>query len=344
VKGSVKMNNIKKLFCLIGCALLSISMTACSSNHKDNSSSNDKINNYGNSSENIINGGEIAYQDGWYYYNNGKGIYKSKEDGTERTQLTQEDGKSLNVIDEWIYFSTDDGIRKIKTDGTEYTFMSPIGDELIIIEDWIYFFHIDDGLYKMKTDSTEQQKLLNGWAPTQINVDKNYIYYTFNGYDSDDENGIYRINKDGTENTLLYAPEDLSYMTDIEPIVLKDEWIYFYKKFKDNTGPRSLCRVKNDGSKTEIIYSFDNEDEYVHEFNILNNQFFWSSDTYLNDELDTYNMAYKISLDGKNKEEIGSEEIYIYSLNNKYIKKIEKNNLIKFEIYDNNNNQISTLE
>lgn len=196
----------------------------------------------------------------------------------------------------------------------------------------------------MKTDSTEQQKLLNGWAPTQINVDKNYIYYTFNGYDSDDENGIYRINKDGTENTLLYAPEDLSYMTDIEPIVLRDEWIYFYKKFKDNTGPRSLCRVKNDGSKTEIIYSFDNEDEYVHEFNILNNEFFWSSDTYLNDELDTYNMAYKISLDGKNKEEIGSEEIYKYSLNNKYIKKIEKNNSIKFEIYDNNNNQISTLE
>ena len=323
MKGSVKMNNIKKLFCLIGCALLSISMTACSSNHKDNSSSNDKTNNYGNSSENIINGGEIAYQDGWYYYNNGKGIYKSKEDGTKRTQLTQEDGKSLNVIDEWIYFSTDDGIRKIKTDGTEYTFMSPIGDELIVIE---------------------QQKLLNGWAPTQINVDKNYIYYTFNGYDSDDENGIYRINKDGTENTLLYAPEDLSYMTDIEPIVLRDEWIYFYKEFKDNTGPRSLCRVKNDGSKTEIIYSFDNEDEFVHEFNILNNEFFWSSDTYLNDELDTYNMAYKISLDGKNKEEIGSEEIYKYSLNNKYIKKIEKNNSIKFEIYDNNNNQISTLE
>lgn len=338
---------MKKISFLIITILSFCILTACNSNG-ENSSSNEKqekINEYGNSSANIINGGEIAFQDGWYYYNNGKGIYKSKEDGTKREQVTLEDGGSLNVVGEWIYFITHGGIRKIKTDGTEYTFVSSIGgDGLIVAGEWIYFYDIDDGLYKVKTDGTEQQKLVSGWAPTQMNIDENYIYYSFTGYNDISDDGIYRIKKDGTDNTLIYAPEKLSFVSDIKPIVLKGEWIYFYRFYNDTTGSKSLCRVKTDGSKIEDIYMFENESEFVDEINILNDKFFWTSDIYSNDGLDRYSKGYKVSLDGKNKEEIESTIIYKYALNEKYIKKVEEGENIKFEIYDDQDNKISTLE
>lgn len=343
-KGMIKM---KKMSFLVIMILSFCLLTSCK-NNGDNSPSNekqDKINEYGNLSVNISNGGEIAFQDGWYYYNNGKGIYKSKEDGTEREQVTLEDGGSLNVVGEWIYFITHGGIRKIKTDGTEYTFVSSIGGNgLIVAGEWIYFYDIGEGLYKVKTDGTEQQKLVSGWAPTQINIDENYIYYSFSGYSNDNDNGIYRIKTDGTDNTLIYAPEKLSFVSDIKPIVLKDKWLYFFRYFNDSNGVKALCRIKTDGSKVENVYNFENEHEYFNEFNILYDKFFWTSDIITNDGLDIYSKGYKVSLDGKNKEEIESTIIYKYALNEKYIKKMEEGENIKFEIYDDKDNKISTLE
>ena len=344
------MKTLKKILCLT-IMVLSVFATvvACKDSNEEKSSlhaNRGKINKYGNSSVNIIKGGEIAFQDGWYYYNNGKGIYKSKEDGTEREQVTLECGNYINVVGDWLYFSTKDGIRKIKTDGTEYCFVSPIGEGLLVIDDWIYFYEIDDGMYKVKIDGTEQEQLVSGWAPTQINVDEDYIYYRFKGYGSDNDNGIYRIKKDGTDNTLIYAPKDLSMVSEISPIMLKNNWLYFYKPFYDSTGVKELCRVKNDGSKVESIYTFENKKEYIDDYNnILNDKFFWSSVIYSEDDvLDSYDMGYKISLDGKNKAEIGSTTIYDYALNDKFIKKIKDGNFVKFEIYDNQDNKISTLE
>ena len=178
------------------------------------------------------------------------------------------------------------------------------------------------------------------------NVDEDYIYYRFKGYGSDNDNGIYRIKKDGTDNTLIYAPKDLSMVSEISPIMLKNNWLYFYKPFYDSTGVKELCRVKNDGSKVESIYTFENKKEYIDDYNnILNDKFFWSSVIYSEDDvLDSYDMGYKISLDGKNKAEIGSTTIYDYALNDKFIKKIKDGNFVKFEIYDNQDNKISTLE
>ena len=148
-------------------------------------------NTVGNSSMNIINGGEIAYQDGWYYYNNGKGIYKAREDGSEREQVIGETGDSLNVVGDWMYYRNNDGIRKAKIDGSVVWSINSEGYELNVVDGWIYFYVVDSGLYKMKTDETEKELLVSGWAMPNINVDDGEWIYYF--YMNGNPNGIYKL-------------------------------------------------------------------------------------------------------------------------------------------------------
>lgn len=330
----------------------------------------------GNSSENINNEGMIAYQDGWYYYSNGKGIYKSKKSGKERKKIINEKGRDINVIGDWIYYMTDDGIRKIKTDGTEYTFVNSDGYNMIVVGNWIYYDIFDagnkSGLHRIKTDGTEEELLVWAYRIKGINVDKKYIYYLGQADSDATEEGIYRVKLNGTGNELIYPMDiDDAYCD----IVLKNKWIYF----SDLEPKYGIYRIKTDGSKKECIYPFENESENPDKVAIFNDKIFWQSmiitengettniddetdekerednsseeeeDSWDEDDMDddgstTYDMTYKATLDGKNRMETGNEAIYDYFLNDTYIIMRDNHGNVKYELYDGNDKKISVLE
>ena len=93
-------------------------------NTSSNTSNNAVINTIGNTSGNLVNGGAAALQGDWIYYNQynlDPGLYKIKTDGTGKTKLSNDPGRSINVVGDWIYYSNQNDefkIYKIKTDGT----------------------------------------------------------------------------------------------------------------------------------------------------------------------------------------------------------------------------------
>lgn len=64
-------------------------------------------------------------------------------------------------------------------------------------------------------------------------------------------------------------------VSEISPIMLKNNWLYFYSLFTIVLMLKNYYRVKNDGSKVESIYTFENKKEYIDDYNnILNDKFF----------------------------------------------------------------------
>lgn len=332
-----------------------------------------QINRMGNSSINIINEGEIAYQDGWYYYNNGKGIYKARENGKGRKKIINEEGLYINVVGDWIYYENkkEGGMRKIKTDGTEYTFLSSKGENLLVDSEWIYYRVRNSGLYKMKTDGTEEEQLVKGGSDgiTDINLDDKWVYYFWRKTGA---TGIYRVKKDGTGNMAIYTADALEgKVGGLSPIILIDNWIYFYKDFVDKTVQSGMDRVKKDGSKFECLYPLKEEDGRIYSFAVFNNELFWKtliveegednntnkdldggedlnsdeSEDWGSDDMVSYDKLYKASLKGENKTEIGEDKsMYSYYLNGSYIRREEDDGNITFELYNDQDKKICTLE
>ncbi|MGN0342901.1 MAG: DUF5050 domain-containing protein [Roseburia sp.] len=361
------MNYFKKVMCVLVSAIIISNLSACgektgstssqsnqnesSGNYvSDNNSEQTNVEGYGNNSLNIINGGKIAYQDGYYYYNNGKGIYKIKEDGTEREQITLDDGESINVLGEWIYYRTKESICKIRTDGSEPFSFETKGKNINVVNDWIYY--TDDGLYKMKIDGTETELLTKGTIE-QLTIQDEWIFF----WDYK-ESGIYKIKTDGTEKSLIYSAkftvEDVD-ETDsntrtfkLSPIVVVDDWIYFNKHYVHGDNQKGLYRIKTDGTNLECIVKFGKSD-YIDKFALFENELFWSGRMYRdnnNGELEDVGGTFKSNLDGSDMVKISDDkELYDYSLNGFFIREVDDDNdNIQFKLYDNNENEMLVIE
>ncbi len=76
------------------------------------------VNERGNSSGNIVNGGIAAHQGFWVYYSNvGRGIFRAKPDGSDSKILCEDSAWFINVIGNWIYYSNasdDDRLYRIR--------------------------------------------------------------------------------------------------------------------------------------------------------------------------------------------------------------------------------------
>ena len=73
----------------------------------------------------LLVGAQISYinvVDDWIYYGiYGKGIYKIKTDGTDKTKISDDEPMFINISGDWLYYGTgsQEETIKIKTDGTE---------------------------------------------------------------------------------------------------------------------------------------------------------------------------------------------------------------------------------
>lgn len=340
----------KKIISLILLTVLLFTFASCQDKKTDDTKNTFKTNSQnttGNSSVNIINDGKIAYQDDWYYFNTGEGLYKIKNDGTEKQQISSFVLDDLNVIGEWVYCSSAKGAFKLNVNTNEQHYLTyKTGvDCVTVIDDYVYYRTRDDGIYKIRTDGTEETLLLNEYGTEFFSIDKNWIYYFVR---NEDVNGLYRIKTDGTENTLLYTSE---YFKDgsLKKIFVIDEWIYFAKIYVHETGNKGIYRLKTDGSEFEAIRILD-ENEYLEDFNLLNNHLFYELDI----RGEKNSKTYKSELDGTNETEfslnsdrVDYARIYDYSINDLYISEVQNPaNVDKniFEIYNNNDELLLRIE
>jgi hypothetical protein len=103
----------------------------------------------GNAPGNISNGGFVAVQDEWLYYNNKfvKAFYKMRTDGTGRQRLNKDWCAALIVVGDWVYYTN----RNDK-----------------------------DKLYRIRTDGKDRKKIVNNECE-EIGAAGGWVYYTLYG-------------------------------------------------------------------------------------------------------------------------------------------------------------------
>ncbi len=153
----------------------------------------------GNTVGNISNLGLVAQHNEWVYFFEGH-LYKSKKDGSESIQLSNDASYLINVIDDWVYYiNNNDGdkIYKIKTDGSSRTRLND--DEswcLNVVGGWIYYStQSEPGIYKIKTDGSSLMRFHDDIClfAHEINVVGDWIYYV----DPYQEYKIFKMKTDG---------------------------------------------------------------------------------------------------------------------------------------------------
>ncbi|MBE6814368.1 MAG: DUF5050 domain-containing protein [Ruminococcaceae bacterium] len=347
-------DKMKKIISLILLTIMLFTFSACKDENTappKNTVFPNSQNTIGNSSTNIIKDGKIAYQDGWYYYYNGKGVYKIKTDGTERQQIYSSYLDEINIVGEWLYGSEKGCYKQNINTGEQYHFS--YGNSisyLNVIDDWIYYYDTtNDGIYKMKPDGTESTLLLNTYIVDCLTIDGDWIYF-FARFEDDGVNGLYKIKTDGTENTLLYTSEYFENGgTSLKEIYIVDDWIYFAKPYVHETGNKGIFRVKTDGSTLEPVKIL-NEGDFLEAFTVLGDHLIYRLLLPGTNGLKTY----KSDINGNNEKDISQNfnpesfyGIYDYYVNDLYVSKVEDPNFennYKFEFYNNNDELVLTIE
>lgn len=246
---------------------------------------NIQSNEHGNTSGNIANGGYVAQKDEWIYYRNSSDddrLYKVKIDGSQKTKITDDRPRYINVVSDWLFYSNEadkNKLYRIKTDGTQRTKIDDDSVGNILVEGNTIYFSKSvgtdafGGIYQMNVDGTSKIELADGIISC-INVVDGWIYY------SDFSGGrIYKMKVDGTKVTQL---NDFR----IGQCLVIDENIFCSNIYEDG----ALHKMSIKGSDDVNLNFPDN----VNAFNIYNGWIYYSNKS---DD----GKLYKLSLDGLNK-------------------------------------------
>jgi len=175
----------------------------------------EQVNERGNTTGNIINGGIATIQGDWFFYAgcirraNGGGIYRINADGTGKLRISDEPSVAyLNIVGDWIYFTGNSGsIYRIRTDGTDREelienkrdeFQAKL--DVCVIGDWVYFRDIGIDyarIYRIRTDGSDLERLSED-NTRNLNVVDGWIYYS-----DKDSWDVYRMKTDGSDRERL---------------------------------------------------------------------------------------------------------------------------------------------
>ncbi|WP_324363567.1 DUF5050 domain-containing protein [Acetivibrio sp.] len=162
-----------------------------------------------NTSGNMANRGLVLKYDGWVYYSfDGSGLYRMKEDGSQKKKIYNGRYDNLTAYDGYIYGycrytetnnPKEEGFFRMKPDGTERIKISNQDMDCITIYDgWIYYILLTDHFkpHKMKLDGTDDRRL-NDYPMSYMNVADGWIYF-----ESHIGGGkIYKMKHDGSQVT-----------------------------------------------------------------------------------------------------------------------------------------------
>lgn len=246
-----------------------------------------------NGAGNILNGGSVAFYEGWIYYSTVENGYipewklnKMRPDGSDK-QYVGQGGYNINIVDGWIYFGKNiqiDGIFRMRLDGTEVTQLTDQGgcSDITVGDGWIYYTVSSDQykLYRMRVDGSGR-KLLTDWCEN-INLVEDWIYYT-GLYDGEDGRGIYRIRTDGTDREKI-----------------RDGYVEYLQIDNGNFYFRSegyIYRVSSDWSDEETVNA-DNPSS-INALNVAGNWIYY---------VDGYpGGVFRVSTDGSNLQKLAND-------------------------------------
>ncbi len=190
---------------------------------------------------NAVNGGLASEADGWVYYQGAfDRLCKMREDGSEQTELNEDESWGICVVNDWVYYHNNtDGITlyRIRTDGSERTKLNEDRSlALNIVDGWVYYRNDSDNskLYKIRTDGSERTKLCEDEMWEAMCAVDGWAYYN----NASDNGYLYKIRLDGTERTRLNK-DSSSILT------VSDGWIYYPN---ENDGNK-LYKIRTDGSE-----------------------------------------------------------------------------------------------
>lgn len=217
-----------------------------------------KSNTVGNTNANLNNGGTVATQGNWVYYANtyyDYGLYKMRNDGSEKQLLSADTATAINVVGEWVYYtnenSSNGGIYKVRLDGTRKTKInSNISYWLYVADDWIYYCDSVFGgqLYKVRTDGTDNTKICSDEC-SYINISGDWIYYLSEGK-------AYKMRTDGSSRRLLHNEFEGNSLI-LSGNVLYMDSSYSYYTYKINTDGTGFVRYKEDRKQKTMHHPLD---------------------------------------------------------------------------------------
>lgn len=222
----------------------------------------------GNTAGNISNYGYAVTDGEWSYVSfDNSGLYKIKNDDTQRIKLIDQTVSSLNVSGDWIYYvnavdvKTDEKLRlyKVKTDGSSKTKLST--DQISYLNvsgEWLYYINKSDNNkpYKMRLDGKGKKKLSNDSLQSLLAED-GWIYYQ-----KVNDKNIYKMRTSGFDVKKLAgdARNNGAYM------VKAGGWIY-YNAYNDKN--YSISKVDTGGKNKRsliqgMVNSMNNIDELIY--------------------------------------------------------------------------------
>jgi hypothetical protein len=208
----------------------------------------------GNTCGNIANLGAVAEKDGKLYYQNsddGLKIYCSDKNGKNPVKVNDNTSYFINTVDDWIvYANADDDfhIYKVHYDGSENTKLNDAMSYYVsVVDNEIYYsdWSNDFKLTKMSLDGTDSTVISEDKA-YYVNVYDGRVYYSdYSSYAT-----VCSVDLNGDDKRELTNAGCLY-------VVADGDWIYFSatKTTEDSEtkGAGPLCRVKRDGSVTQML-------------------------------------------------------------------------------------------
>ena len=181
-------------------------------------------NGMGNSIENIISGGNVAYKGDYVFYSNPKDegkLYKMNIETGESLKIADEFATNINVYNDYVYYTDYDdyhntpdnkAVKRLKFDGSEEEILLTESDDsfynnMQIIDNYLYYdcnydpledfpFYYSADIYKMDLDTLEKSEVITGINPTWI-INKTssgeldlYITQRYRIYGYRDINGV----------------------------------------------------------------------------------------------------------------------------------------------------------
>ena len=323
---------------------------------------------YGNTSGNHANGGLVAFDDEWIYYNEDKSLYKIRKNNTDKTKINGDDVSYLNIVGEWIYYknNNDEKLYKVQTNGKNREKLSEyLVSTVNVASDWIYYVTQRSnnihgtptgGIFKMRLDGTENTNLCDGEfagsdspfvmtdSPYNLTVADGWIYYvtanisrTGDGVTSD----IYKMRLDGSDKTRIITHEKLY----IHNFQISNDRIYYTLKenltipwgysIKENSTAsmgknHGFYQIKTNGVK-EIEYP---KNIQIHPVNVENG---WIYYAVVNKQ---YSILHKMKTDGTKSEKLSDDNILSLFIDNDWIYYYTDNSLYKIKIDGTNRTKI----
>ena len=173
--------------------------------------------------------GKIDYQQG------DNCIYRIRQDGTQRTRISEDPASSVIISNGWIYYYNNDDSKIYKV-GLDETQRSLVVDDVCgsftVTEDSIYYESQNEGIFEVNINTLERKKICDDVSRGAA-YSEGWIYYS-NGNDA---GKLYKIKADGSSKAKLSDDYAIYINT-------AADWIY-YVNFDDDS---SLYKIKSNGS------------------------------------------------------------------------------------------------